>query len=152
VITSRAVAHAALRYVGALYVWKGKGFELWTPAGLKLHGWGQTVFDCSGLIGQAVFDAGGIDRRASHSAQSYWDELAECPRADDFGALRFYGSSGSSITHISLSLGNGLVVEAAGGDSTTTTPELARRRPHARVRVGFDGRRDLQGARLLPLS
>lgn len=149
-LTPRAVAHAALRFIGCPYVWKGKGLELWTPQGLQRHGYGTHVFDCSGLIGMALLTAGGKDRRATHAAQTYFDEFPAIDNAEMFGALRFYGVGPKAITHISLSLGNGLIIEAAGGDSTTTTLQAAKARPNAKVRVGFDIRRDLVGARLLP--
>jgi cell wall-associated NlpC family hydrolase len=148
--TPRAVAEALLRYVGCLYVWRGKGDDIWTPSGLKPHGWGQRVFDCSGAIGQALLDAGGKDRRGTFSAQTYFDAFPEVASPDVFGALRCYGTGPKTISHIAMSLGHGLVIEAAGGDSTTTTPDVSRARPSARVRVGFDLRRDLVGARLLP--
>ena len=135
--------------MGAPYVWRGKGLELWDAAGAKSHHWGEPVFDCSGLVTTAIHEAGGPDWRLTHSAQTLFDALAraETPRTPrgTFGELKFYGASPKSVTHVAIDLGHGLVLEAAGGDATTTTPAIARARG-ARVRVVFDGRHDCVGA------
>jgi len=151
VITARGVIHAALRSQGAPYLWQGKGYDVWTPNGLKTNGLGLAAFDCSGLVTSALRDANGPDWRATHNAKSLWDVLAGCENANSFGCLRFYGVSSGRPTHVALALGNDLVLEAGGGDQTTTSLEIARRQG-ARVRVVFDGRRDLLGARYLPLA
>lgn len=148
-LTPRGVIHAALRAQGCLYLWQGKGHELWTPNGLKSNGLGIPAYDCSGLVTCALHDAGGPDWRATHNAAALWQALRPADSAGAFGVLRFYG--GARVSHVALSLGNDLVLEAGGGDQTTTSLEIARRQG-ARVRVVFDGRRDLMGARLLPLT
>lgn len=149
-LTTRAVIHAALRYQGSPYLWTGKGLSVWTPNGLQSNGLGLPAYDCSGLVTCALHDAQGPDWRASHNASTLWQQLAPAENADAFGVLRFYGSP-ARPSHVAISLGNGLILEAGGGDQTTTSLEIARRQG-ARVRVVFDGRKDLVGARLMPLS
>lgn len=151
-----AVIRAAQQYLGCWYVWKGKGATLWTKGrGLVPHNFGGLVFDCSGLVTTAIKQAGGADLRATHAAQTLFDELQECPTPDARGVLRFYGKSPERVTHVSISLGINErghlgVLEAAGGDETTTTIEAAKARHNARVRQGPDLRRDFLGARYLP--
>lgn len=143
------VVDACLALQGSCYTWRGKGSYLWTPAGLSLHGFGEQVFDCSGLVAEGIRLAGGPDLRAIWSAETF---RQKCPAAADpwgFGVLRLYGAH-DKATHIGISLGNGLVLEAAGGDQTTTSPIEARKRSLARVRVNFDGRRDFMSAVVMP--
>lgn len=144
---------AARRYVGCPYVWGGKGRELWSPQGIARHAWVGHVFDCSGLIGQVARDVGLKDRRATHSAQTWFNEL---PAADDpnaRGVLRFYGRGPEDVTHVALCAGSAggqvLVIEAAGGNSRTTSPLIAVT-IGARVRAGPERRIDFVGARAFP--
>jgi len=149
VLTPRAVIHAALRHQGAPYLWGAKGFEVWTPQGLKRHDYAMPLFDCSGLVTAAIKDAGGPDLRATHNAKMLFDTLTEAPNSNERGVLRFYGASLMRPTHVSIALGDDLILEAGGGDSSTTTLEISRRQG-ARVRIVYEGRRDLLGARYLP--
>lgn len=147
----RDVIKHALTYAGAPYVWCGKGLELWDPAGPKTHHWGFEVFDCSGFVTTAYLEAGGKDLRFTHAAQTMFDEFPHrSADAGEFGLLKFYGASMKAVTHVGFSLGNGLVLEAAGGDATTRTPADAKARG-ARVRVVFDGRHDFLGWRCWPI-
>lgn len=149
-----ALIDAARKHLGAPYVWRGKGKSLWTPRGLELHPWVGQVFDCSGLVTVALKAAGGPDLRATHSAQTMFDQF---PIADDFeaaGVLRFYGKSRSQVTHVAICTGRNdrgqvTVIEAAGGDETTVTPLVASWRG-AKVREGAELRRDFLGSRRLP--
>ncbi len=143
----RSIVHHALRYLGAPYVWRGKGLDLWSPVAPLSHHWGEEVFDCSGLVTTALKDAGGPDWRFTHSAQALFDELKPVD-AGAFGSLKFYGANAKAVTHVAFDLGNGLVLEAAGGDSTTVTPSIAKQRG-AKVRVALDYRRDGVGSRAL---
>jgi murein DD-endopeptidase len=146
----------ALAEAGQAYLWGGKGGHVWHPVqGLALSPWPERGYDCAGLVTVALRDVGGPDWRATHSAQTLWDQLE--PAAADappFGALLFYGRSEAQVTHVAVGLGRQharlghLVVEASGGDSTTTSPAAARARG-ARVRVGYSARRDYRGARWL---
>lgn len=42
-----------------------------------------------------------------------------------FGALLFFGKSSKEITHVAFALSSTHMIEAAGGDHTTLTKELA---------------------------
>ncbi len=144
----------ARRFLGSPYVWQGKGKSLWSPRGLILHAWVGQVFDCSGLVTCAAKLAGGPDFRATHAAQTMFDEF---PVAGDFeapGVLRFYGTSRTNVTHVAICTGHDaqgrvLVIEAAGGDQTTTSPMVAQQRG-AKVREGHEMRRDFLGGRVMP--
>lgn len=149
-LSIEAVIAAAQRYAGCPYVWRGKGRELWSPKGLARHEWIGHVFDCSGLIGQAIKDAGGPDLRATHSAQSYFDHFPVAELADARGVLRLYGESPERVTHVALCLGltggQVIVIEAAGGGHRTINPMIAAEQG-ARVRSGPERRRDYLGSR-----
>lgn len=140
---------AALAYQGAPYVWCGKGHQLWSTVGLVSHSWHFPVFDCSGLVGTAIRDAGGPDWRATRSAETYRKECAPSLDPWAFGALRLYGRNGKA-DHIAIVLAQGYVLEAAGGDSSTRTPADAAKRRHACVRVNRDRRADFMCAVALP--
>jgi len=139
----------ALSFLGAPYVWKGKGWKLWSPTGLIAHSFGRQVFDCSGLVTTSLLRAGGPDLIATHSAQTMFDQFAEAPDPTARGVLRFYGDRQTRVTHVAICMGpvNGKVevLEAAGGDSRTDCPK-----PGACVRVGPELRRDYLGSRVLP--
>lgn len=139
---------AALQYLGAPYVWKGKGDVLWTPAGLARHAFGRPVFDCSGLVTVAIHESGGPDYRATQNAGTMFAAWPIAPDPEARGVLRFYGHTGH-VSHVAISMGrtNGVleVLEAAGGDETTACPKAG-----ACVRVGPELRRDFVGARVLP--
>lgn len=143
-VTIDDVVDRALVYQGAPYTWRGKGVYLWSPSGLVLHAFGEPVFDCSGLVTVALRDAGGPDWRATRNAESMRQAFPSCDPWE-FGALRLYGTP-AKATHVAFALHRGLVLEAAGGDSTTTSPTEARRRRHAAVRVNRDRRPDFLGA------
>lgn len=150
---AEAVIEAAQRRLGRPYVWRGKGEYLWSPHGLERHAFTEPVFDCSGLVTDALLDVGGPDLRASHSTQTMFDAFPEAPDANARGVLRFYGKGPNEISHVAICLGRAgafgggpvRVIEAAGGDSRTTGPTA-----RAYVRTGFERRTDFVGARLIP--
>lgn len=92
-------------------------------------------YDCSGAI-QDVLAAVGLDPPGDQTAQMLWDHFKEAslplpssvgPRFFDIppGALVFFGKSVARITHIGMSIGFGIMFEAGGGGSATTSPEKA---------------------------
>ena len=151
------VIAAALGYLGAPYVWKGKGWFLWSPTRFVPHAFGSPVFDCSGLVTVALREAGGPDLTGTHNAQAMFDQFPVASDPAARGVLRFYGQRvmGSKpttvphVTHVAICMGpvggKVEVLEAAGGDSRTTSPK-----PGACVRVGPELRRDYLGSRVLP--
>ncbi len=140
---------AALGFLGAPYVWKGKGWFLWSPTRFIPHAFGSPVFDCSGLVTVALREAGGPDFTGTHNAQAMFDQFPAAPDPTARGVLRFYGTSPRNVTHVAICMGpvggKVEVLEAAGGDSRTTSPK-----PGACVRVGPELRRDYLGSRVLP--
>jgi cell wall-associated NlpC family hydrolase len=158
---------AALAEVGQPYIWGGKGDKLWTPKGMvgnpfDSHDPSQPqvrVFDCSGLVLWALLRSTGEDKRGEWNAQVMFDGLKPAPNPDPKNYvhhthLRFYGKSPRNVSHVAIWLGNvdhkPLVIEAAGGDHTTTSIVAARER-RAEVRCGFSRRTDELGVRVLPL-
>lgn len=149
-----AMVRAALKHVGAPYIWQAKGGFIWTPAGLApLPFVGTTeAFDCSGLVTTALAESGGVDWRATKNAQALFDSCTVgAPSSDCFGALAFFGATPHTVHHVGIALGNGLLCEASGGDETTTNLIEAQKR-NAKVRVDLMGRSDFLGYFLLPDS
>lgn len=107
----------AWAYLGKWYKWKGDD-----PSG----------FDCSGLIVEILQSVGLIGRKEDYSAQGLWDKFKDKkvnPGVDirflNEAVLIFYGKSETEITHIEMSVGEGLSIGASGGDSSTLTMEDA---------------------------
>lgn len=108
--------------------------------------------DCSGLI-QNVLASVGSDPKGDQSAQMLFDYFAismnGIKSSPVVGALCFYGSSTFRVSHIAMMLNDFQIIEAAGGDHTTTTIQAANIRG-ACVRIRpYDYRNDLV-AILLP--
>jgi len=158
----------ALQQVGAPYIWGGKGPHLFDAkrglVGNPFIGndWGKPpmlVFDCSGLITYALWKSGGADKRAHWNSQVMMEACPTYPAAESsrhvhHTHLRFYGKDAANVSHVAVGLGfidnRVLVLEAAGGDHTTTTVLEAERRA-ARVRCQFERRADLVATRSLPI-
>lgn len=111
------------------YIWGGQGWQV-------LDGHPEEVYDCSGLIVAKLERAGrykGPDLNSgalyatfskgnglvSVSATNFTKGTVAAP-----GALFFWASDptkASSIYHVAASLGNGMMIEAGGGNSKTKT-------------------------------
>lgn len=136
--------------IGKPYIWGGNGELMWTPDGVVrtiIRAHILEAYDCAGLIKDSTFDALGTDVRWLWNAQTMFDRLPVPDIGDQF-ALRFYGPGPASVSHVALDIGNGLIIEAAGGDQTTLTYTDAMRRG-ADVRLCFEHRKDFLGARSL---
>ncbi len=155
------ILNAALRELGAPYIWGGKGDVLWTPtglaispvlqeAGLPVHG-----FDCSGLWTWAFKEAGLGDTRGQHSAQTLFSKLPPVFSATQYEAhpvLVFYGQNENDITHIAgmVSIyGRPYCLESARGTHKTITVPIARQ-TKAGVRLSPNARSDFMGMRTFP--
>lgn len=151
------------KQIGAPYIWGGKGTHLFDKKSMGLVGnpfigseYGRPpllVFDCSGLITWAWYQVTGKDYRGRFHAQGLRDNLSPTQaNALVRPHLRYYGRE--KATHVELALaqvdGQFLVVGAAGGDSTTTTPLISERQ-HAYVRLDFEARKDFLSASVLPV-
>jgi murein DD-endopeptidase len=138
------LADLRLAFLCKAYDQRGKPY-LW---GAK----GPDAFDCSGLVTWLLHELGVCDWRAEHNAQRLYNELSktEAPRPGD---LVFYGAGPTHITHVMIHFGTGQVLGACGGNSDTTSIEIARARG---ARVRFRGspnyRPDLVGYAVSPLD
>lgn len=138
-------AAAVLAEEGRSYIWGAKGDAIWTPKGLRPHGWGGNVFDCSGLVTWGLKAGGWFDVRATHSADVLMHELkpvAGDPLPWDFC---FYGH-GDTATHVEALAEDGRKYGAIGGHKGTTQPE-----PGKCVRYRRTERPDLIAWRRNPL-
>lgn len=100
-----------MQWVGKPYLWGKEG-----PDG----------FDCSGLAQEALRSVG-MDPPGDQTAQAlfnHFEKTAEWNRLG-LGSLVFYGASVTQITHVAIMIDPYRVLEAGGGDSTCTTPEVA---------------------------
>jgi murein DD-endopeptidase len=119
---------------GKPYVWGAKGPD---------------AFDCSGLVTWALHECGGPDWRNSHNSARLFAELAPVEKPQE-GDLAFYGQPGR-VTHVMVCWGDGRVYGACGGDSTTTSVEMAKlRKAKVQYRAKADYRPGFLGFRRLP--
>lgn len=124
------IERIALMSLNIPYLWGGKN-----PL---------TGFDCSGFS-EWTLACFGMDPPGFNNAQMLHDWLLKHGSASVLGtgAFCFYGKSINEIKHISLMLNPHLIIEAGGGDSSTTNIEVAKKQG-ACVRIRpFGHRKDL---------
>ncbi len=104
----------AMQFVGKPYIWGDK-----TPV---LGG-----FDCSGFVCEILRFAGEIGNKESLSSQQIFDRFyPNCKHGTlSAGSLAFFGQDVTKIDHVAFMVNPYQILEAAGGDSTTLTPEDA---------------------------
>lgn len=103
----------------------------------------MTGFDCSGFVIEVFKMLGVVGHRFDATSEDLRKKFSEI-EAPKAGALVFYGPP-HRATHVALCLSASLMIEAAGGDSTTTTPSEAHKRD-ACVRIRpINYRTDLLG-------
>jgi hypothetical protein len=148
-MVDRFVEFAAAQ-TGKSYIWAGKGDYRIDSSG-NVVALDSPGFDCSGLVTCALHAAGFNDHRNDWNAQAMFDTLSTAlPRPNL--ALAFFGQGMKDIHHVCICLEGdvtGWVIEAAGGDQRTLTPQDG-----ARVffhRVAFWGPAACQGYRALPV-
>jgi cell wall-associated NlpC family hydrolase len=128
----KALLEYAKMFVGVPYVWGGSN---------SMRG-----FDCSGFV-QFILQSVGVDPKGDQTAQTLHDLFLHnggvpltIPKA---GAICFYGKTESSIYHVAFALSEHQIIEAGGGDHTTTSvAEAAKRDACVRIRPA-DARKDL---------
>lgn len=148
------VVELAKSQIGAPYIWRGKGDQLWAAPKPLPNPFGRNVFDCSGLVTWAIEQAGGPDMRFFDNAQTMFDHLRPVTFGVDaipessYPFLAFFGQGPKNVSHIGIRTNEGLI-ESAGGGGNCTTLEIAKRLG-ACVRLTPPGkiRRDLVGYRL----
>lgn len=123
VIIKRFFVDRVISFVGQDYCWptaenkySGKGFAD------ALY---QNTHDCSGTVTDALHQVTGVDLRGTHNAQKLHDECEPVETPEE-GDLAFYGKSKDQISHVMVCLADGRVVGASGGNSKTTTPDIAK--------------------------
>lgn len=143
----------AASYIGCPYIWQGKGDQIWTPQGLVKNTFpNKLVFDCSGLITFAldklnrISNLGLPNMIGTHSSRTIFDTFP-ITKTYECGTLLLYPK------HVAIDLGRGFVLDASGGDETTTSPIEALRRG-ASVKIHFNRRKPetLLGIRTIPLD
>ncbi|MGZ3742730.1 MAG: C40 family peptidase [Pseudobdellovibrionaceae bacterium] len=107
-----------MNFIGLPYIWGGSNPKI----GL----------DCSGLV-QILLAWLHLDPPGDQTADdlmkyftTHGTVVSDVVSAQ-LGDLVFYGSTSAKATHIAMVLGNGLMIEAGGGGSKCTTPEIARK-------------------------
>lgn len=85
---------------------------------------GPHEFDCSGLVVYALRSLGLIHPGEDYSAKHFFERCT--PTASPLpGDLAFYGKK--HISHVVVFLDSSRVISASGGDSKTTSAEIARK-------------------------
>jgi hypothetical protein len=126
----------------------------------------KDCYDCSGLVTAGLYHVtkGRLDWRSTHSAQRLynackdiegWNSLdsKHLPPKSELPCLAFYGPGKNMITHVVVVMPDGRVIGAGnGGDSTVTTPDIAKKRG-ARVKFFSNHlyRDDFRGFKKIPL-
>ena len=121
-VTKSLILANALSWLNSPYIWGGQS---------PLIG-----FDCSGLVISILQIEGKFigDTTAQGLYLHFKDRGYVETGYPEFGCLAFYGKSVNKITHVAYCLDDGMIIEAAGGDSTTTTVERAKKQ-NAYVRL-----------------
>lgn len=105
-------------------------------------------YDCSGLASEILIAGGALPHHTDLSAQGIFEHfLDDQPSQEaECGSLVFFGKSVTSISHVGWAITPYMMIEAAGGDSTTISVEQAiLRGAFVRVRpIGY--RKDFVGA------
>lgn len=92
-----------------------------------------TGFDCSGLVVELMKAGGLVGPHFDANAQMLYDMyqktnqdyLASGGWSPALGHLAFYGKSPKEVTHVAFCLSKDKVIEAGGGDRTTTNRTIA---------------------------
>jgi cell wall-associated NlpC family hydrolase len=121
--------NACLQFLNLPYIWGGDDFK---------------GYDCSGLV-QELYAMLGIDPRGDQTAQVLYNYFKgrSTPHRRGVGALVFYGSSPTRISHVGMMIGEDVMIEAGGGGSRTNDAgDAARDNAFVRVRP-IDRRSDM---------
>jgi len=127
------VIHYAFSLIGINYLWGGAN---------PLEG-----FDCSGLVLELLKSEGKFPYYDDTTSQGLYLYLKSNGYTKtgfaETGCIVFYGKSVNDITHVAYCIGEGKVIEAAGGNRTTVSKKIAEaQNAFVRIRpVGY--RKDL---------
>lgn len=100
-----------LKQLGKPYVWASNG---------------PNDFDCSGLMVYGLRQVGAISGNDDYSARGFFNI---CPKTELPlpGDLAFYGQKPDKVSHVVCIIDGVRVISASGGDSRTTSQEIARK-------------------------
>lgn len=103
-------------------------------------------FDCSGLCIELLQSVGVLPPGFDATAQGLRAKFPAVHQGGGaFGDLVFFGSDLKQATHVGFCIGEGLMVEAGGGGSKTTSREAAaEQNAYVRIRP-VSNRKDLLG-------
>lgn len=97
-----------------------------------LYGGDDPIFglDCSGFVSELLRASGVIKWNERLNAQQLYNlfHFQKFSSKPEFGALAFYGRSATAVSHVAFCLDSVTMIEAGGGDSTTTNMDLASRK------------------------
>lgn len=115
-MNKREIATAyAMQHVGLPYRWGGSD---------PIDG-----YDCSGLV-QELLASVGLDPAGDQTAAQLYGAFVHAkthasPQDLEPGSLVFFGPDRLHISHVGFCIGNGIMIEAGGGGSATTSREAA---------------------------
>ena len=117
-LTRMEVLRVARNLIGVPYVWGGQD---------PTYG-----LDCSGFIVHCLRAVGLLRPKDDLTAQQLADLCVEVTdKALQPADLVFYGRDWESVTHVVLAIGLDYVMGATRGDSSCTSPDIARRKKAA---------------------
>jgi len=114
--TRKKLVEHAKSYLGTLYEWGGDIVDNPNSYG----------FDCSHFTYQVLKAYGLMDRYRTSSAQHAWATPISRNELQP-GDLVFYKNSSGKVNHVVMYIGDGLIIGANGGYSSTTTPSAAKK-------------------------
>ena len=114
----------------------------WSMHGLPYRWGGDDPIsgtDCSGFVSEILRSVGAIGPKARETTHSLWqnfqDRVVNHSHIEPGDILLFSSNDGvSGINHTGIAIGNGAMIEAGGGDSSTTSDDQASKQ-NAFVRV-----------------
>lgn len=99
--SGQAIVDTAMQYIGAPYRWGGQSID--------------KGFDCSGLV-YAAYKENGIT--VNRVAQSMYQNGTSVLTNDlQLGDILYFGNSTSSIQHVGIYVGNGMMIHSSYGDT-----------------------------------
>jgi len=110
-------------------------------------------FDCSGYVNWCLMKIGYLSKK-DRSAQMLFDELSRHDGSSEIktDSILFFGDNIHRISHTSIAVNDEIMLEAGGGDNTTTNIYKAAERNDARVRVSrIDSRKRSCGIIIIEL-
>lgn len=123
-MTSKKVLYDLLMHqLGLPYKWGGSN---------PLDG-----FDCSGMVCFILQAFGIVPNKYRTTSQGLYNRMMKDGKGESepmLGSLAFYGEGKTKIKHVGIMLNNELMIEAAGGDSSTLFIQDAKKQ-NACVRI-----------------